>query len=110
MPISFTQSILIMFACAACTFFERWLPFVIFRKGKTPAVVDYLGKILPTAIMATLVVYCLRGTTFSAIGGFLPQLIAVAVTALLHLWKRNTLISVLGGTVVYMCLIQLVFV
>lgn len=110
MPISVTQSILIMLACALCTFAERLLPFVVFRGGKTPKIVEYLGKILPTAIMATLVVYCLRGTTFESFGGFLPQLIAVAVTALLHLWKRNTLISVLGGTVVYMCLIQFVFV
>lgn len=110
MPISPTQSILIMLACAVCTFAERLLPFVVFRGGKTPAIIDYLGKILPTAIMATLVVYCLRGTSFGSLGGFLPQLIAVAITALLHLWRRNTLISVLGGTVAYMCLVQLVFV
>ena len=110
MPISVTQSILIMLVCALCTFAERLLPFVVFRKGKTPKMIEYLGKLLPTAIMATLVVYCLRGTTFTSFGAFLPQLIAVAVTALLHLWRRNTLISVLGGTVVYMCLIQFVFV
>ena len=110
MPISVSQSIMIIAICACCTFFERLLPFLVFRKGKTPDIVSYLGKILPTAIMATLVIYCLRGTTFTSLGGFLPQLIAVAVTALLHLWRRNTLISVLGGTVTYMLLVQLVFV
>lgn len=109
MPISVSQSILIIAVCAACTFAERLLPFLIFRKGEPPKMVRYLGKILPTAIMATLVIYCLRATTFHSLNGFLPQLIAVAVTAILHLWRRNTLISVLGGTVVYMCLIQLVF-
>ena len=72
--------------------------------------VSYLGKVLPVAIMATLVVYCLRSTTFTSAGGFLPQFIAVAVTAALHLWKQNTLISVFAGTVIYMCLVQFVFV
>jgi branched-subunit amino acid transport protein AzlD len=81
----------------------------VFRKGNPPAIIGYLGKILPAAIMATLVIYCLRSTNFSSLGGFLPQLIAVGVTVLLHLWRRNTLISVLGGTAVYMVLVQFVF-
>ena len=109
MPVSVSHSVILILACAACTAFERFLPFMIFRKGSTPAVVTYLGRVLPAAIMATLVIYCLRGVSFSSLGGFLPQLIAVAVTALLHLWRRNTLISVLGGTAVYMCMVQLVF-
>ena len=108
MPVSVTRSILIILICAACTFAERLLPFLVFRKGASP-LVSYLGKILPAAIMATLVVYCLRDTTFTALSGFLPQLIAVVVTAGLHLWKRNTLISVVVGTAVYMCLVQFVF-
>ncbi|MBR2352879.1 MAG: AzlD domain-containing protein [Clostridia bacterium] len=110
MPISVTQSILIILICAACTALERFLPFLVFREGRTPAIVGYLGKILPMAIMATLVIYCLRGTTFTSFSGFLPQLIAVAVTVLFHLWRRNTLLSVLGGTVAHMCLVQFVFV
>ena len=109
MPVSVTQSILIIFACAACTFAERLLPFLVFRKGASSPIVSYLGKVLPAAIMATLVIYCLRTTSFTSATGFLPQLIAVGVTALLHLWKRNTLISVFVGTVVYMCLVQFVF-
>lgn len=109
MPVSVVQSIIIILVCAACTFAERLLPFLIFRKGASP-IVSYLGKVLPVAIMATLVVYCLRSTTFTSAGGFLPQFIAVAVTAALHLWKQNTLISVFAGTVIYMCLVQFVFV
>ena len=108
MPVSVQTSVLIIAICAACTFFERLLPFTIFRKGKVPAIIRYFGDILPTAIMATLVIYCLRSTDLTSLGGFIPQLIAVAVTALLHLWKRNTLISVLGGTMTYMCFVQFI--
>lgn len=109
MPVSFTRSIIIILVCAVCTFAERLLPFLVFRNGSSP-LVSYLGKVLPAAIMATLVVYCLRTTTFTSVGGFLPQMIAVAITAALHLWKRNTLISVFAGTAVYMCLVQFIFV
>ena len=109
MPVSVAKTVTVILVCAACTFLERLLPFLLFRKGKTPALVSYLGKVLPTAIMATLVIYCLRTTSFAAVNGFLPQGIGVAVTALLHLWKHNTLLSVLGGTVVYMCMVQFVF-
>ena len=109
MPVSVTQSVIIILVCAACTFAERLLPFLIFRKGSASPVISYLGKLLPAAIMATLVVYCLRTTDFTSLGGFLPQVIAVAVTAGLHLWKSNTLVSVLAGTAVYMCLVQFVF-
>lgn len=110
MPVSVIRSVVIILVCAACTFSERLLPFLFFRKGSSSPLVSYLGKVLPASIMATLVVYCLRGTIFTTAGGFLPQIIAVAITAGLHLWKRNTLISVFAGTVVYMCLVQFVFV
>ena len=109
MNIDVGRSILIIAVCAACTFAERLFPFVIFRGREVPEVVRYLGKILPTAIIATLTVYCLRGASFGSLGGFAPSLIAVAVTVALHLWKRNTLISVVGGTACYMLLVQLVF-
>lgn len=110
MPISVEQSILIIGICVGCTFLERWLPFLIFRKGEIPNLIRYLGKVLPLAIMATLVVYCLRGTTFDAYKNFIPQLVAVGATVVMHLWKGNTLLSVLGGTVTYMLLVQLVFI
>ena len=108
MPVSATNTILIILVCALCTYIERLLPFLLFRKAEPPGVVRYLGKMLPTAIMATLVIYCLRTTDFSTVNGFLPQAAGVAVTAALHLWKRNTLLSVLGGTVTYMCFVQFI--
>ena len=110
MPISVEQSIIIIAICVGCTILERGLPFLVFRKGEIPSLIRYLGKVLPLAIMATLVVYCLRGTTFDSVANFIPQIVAVVVTVILHLWKRNTLISVFGGTAVYMFLLQLVFI
>lgn len=88
----------------------RFLPFVIFGNNKeTPAFVTYLGKVLPYAIMAMLVVYCLKGVSFVQAPHGIPEAIAVAAVVILHLWKRNTLLSIVGGTVCYMMLIQLVF-
>ena len=110
MPISVEQSIIIIGICVGCTFLERWLPFLIFRKGQIPSMARYLGRVLPLAIMATLVVYCLRGTTFDSFGNFVPQIVAVIATVGVHLWKGNTLLSVFGGTATYMLLVQLVFV
>ncbi len=109
MVLSTTQSILIIAACAICTFAERALPFLLFRGKEVPEIVRYLGRVLPMAIMATLVMYCLKGITFSSAAGFAPPLIASALTALLHIWKRNTMLSIFGGTVCYMLLVQIVF-
>ena len=89
----------------------RFLPFFVFGSGKeTPKFITYLGKYLPYAIMGMLVVYCLKGISFVTAPHGLPELIAVAAVVLLHLWKRNTLLSIGGGTVLYMILIQVVFV
>lgn len=109
MSISVGESVLIIAVCALCTFAERLLPFVVFGRREVPSPVRYLGKMLPLAVMATLVVYCLRHISFSEAGLFLPQLICVAVMALLHLWKSNTMLSVVCGTVLYMVLVQAVF-
>ncbi|MBQ2953654.1 MAG: AzlD domain-containing protein [Clostridia bacterium] len=88
----------------------RFLPFLIFSGGrKTPAIIERLGAVLPAAMMAMLVVYCLKGTSFATAEGWVPVLIGVAVTAGLHVWKRNTLLSIVGGTVCYMLLVQVVF-
>ncbi len=92
--------------CALCTFSERLLPFLVFRKGKLPNIIVYIGKYLPTAVILTLVVYCLREIRFDTASAFIPQLLSVAVTALLHLWKKNTLLSVAGGTACCMILIR----
>lgn len=109
MAISATESILIIAVCALCTIFERALPFLFFRGKEVPDVIQYLGGILPMAIMATLVIYCLKETSFTSAAGFLPQLIACSVTVVLHLWRRNAMLSIFGGTVIYMFLIQAIF-
>lgn len=106
-PLSYTLAVIAV--CALCTFEERMLPFLIFRKGEVPGVVRYLGRVLPLAVMAALTMYCLRGVRLTSLAGFAPQLLASAVTAGLHLWKRSTLLSVAGGTACYMLLVQLVF-
>lgn len=95
---------------ALVTALLRFLPFFIFRDGKkTPKVIEKLGRSLPTAIMAMLVVYCLKDVSFKSLSGFLPALIAGTVVCLLHLWKRNTLVSTILGTICYMSLVQAVF-
>jgi len=95
---------------ALVTALIRFLPFIIFNGSrKTPKLIEKLSKTLPCAIMAMLVVYCLKGVSFTSLAGFVPSLIACTVVAALHIWKRNTLISIVGGTVCYMLLVQLVF-
>ncbi|MBQ2455913.1 MAG: AzlD domain-containing protein [Firmicutes bacterium] len=94
---------------AAVTVMLRALPFVLFGGGrKTPDVVTYLGKVLPCAVMAMLVVYCLRDTSLS-VSSWLPRFIASAVTCGLYVLKRNSLLSIALGTACYMLLVQLVF-
>ena len=95
--------------CAVCTLLERALPFLIFRDRQVPPAVVYLGGCLPMAIICTLVVYCLRNISFADAVSWLPQIIASALTVVLHLWKRNTLLSIAGGTVCCMLLTQFVF-
>lgn len=88
----------------------RFLPFIIFSKGrKVPEVVAYLGRVLPYAVMAMLVVYCLKGISFVKMPFGVPELISVVLVVVLHVWKRNTLLSIVGGTVCYMVLVQMVF-
>ncbi|MBQ7737893.1 MAG: AzlD domain-containing protein [Oscillospiraceae bacterium] len=105
------HSVALVGVMAAVTAAIRFAPFLIFRGGKeTPAVIRRLGTLLPGAVMAMLVVYCLRNAELTAPPHALPEVLAVAVTAGLHLWKRSTLLSIIGGTVCYMLLVQLVFV
>ena len=105
------QSLITIGIIALGTVFTRFLPFWLFPKGKpAPRIVAYLGKVLPCAVMGLLVVYCLKDVQPAAAPYGLPELIAVAATAGLHVWKKNTLLSVGVGTVLYMLLVQLVFV
>ena len=95
---------------AVVTAVLRFLPFWIFREGrKTPAIIEYLGGVLPYAIMGMLVVYCLKGVSLASPGLWLPQLISCGIVAGLHIWKRNTLLSIGLGTVCYMLLVQFAF-
>ena len=96
---------------ALVTFLTRVLPFLLFgRGGKPPAVVLYLGKYLPPAVIAMLIVYCLKDVTFTSPAGWAPALIACVAVAAIHAWRHNNMLSIVGGTVLYMVLVQVVFV
>ena len=95
---------------ALVTALLRFLPFWLFSgRRKTPPLLERLGKSLPFAVMGMLVVYCLRQVHFSTPAGFLPSLIAGAAVVLIHWWRRNTLLSIVCGTLCYMLLVQGVF-
>ena len=95
---------------ALVTLLLRLLPFLIFNgKRETPKFINYLGKVLPYAIMGMLVVYCLRSTGVTSYPWGIPELIASLVVIALHLWRHNTLISIVAGTACYMLLVQFVF-
>lgn len=101
---------LVLAALMAGTVITRFLPFVLFPKGKeTPRYVEYLGRTLPYATMGLLVVYCLKGISLTESPFGLPEFIAVAAVAALHVWKKNSLLSIGTGTVIYMVLVQAVF-
>ena len=105
-----TQRLVTIALCALATILTRFLPFLLFSSGRpTPKYVRYLGRALPPAIFGMLVVYCLKNVSIVSGSHGLPELIAIAVTVGLHLWKRQTLLSIAGGTIAYMLLIQLVF-
>ena len=104
------HSILIVAVAALVTMATRFLPFLIFGNGrKTPELITYLGKVLPCAIMGMLVIYCLKDVAFLSAPYGIPELLGCAVVAVLHLWKRNSLLSIGAGTVFYMFLIQVIF-
>ena len=104
------HAILLILTMTAGTMATRFLPFLLLGgKRQTPPFIAYLGKVLPYAIMGMLVVYCLKGVSLTEISSVLPAVLGVGITAGLHLWKRNTLISIIGGTVAYMLLVQMVF-
>lgn len=104
------QEIMTIGLCALATMATRFLPFFVFRANKpTPKYIQYLGKALPAAIFGMLVVYCLKSVNVLVGSHGLPELIAIVLVVVLHLWKRNMLLSIAGGTVCYMLLVQLVF-
>lgn len=104
------HSVWIIAVAALVTAATRFLPFLIFRGGKkTPDIIVYLGKVLPYAIMGMLVVYCMKDVAFASAPYGIPEILGCATVAVLHLWKRNSLLSIGVGTVFYMLLVQFIF-
>jgi len=104
------QQIITIIMVILGTMITRFLPFIIFPAGKpVPKYVKYLGKFLPAAVFGLLIIYCLKDVSIFTGSHGIPELISIAVVVGLHLWKRNMLLSIAGGTVCYMLLVQFVF-
>ncbi|KAB1440627.1 branched-chain amino acid transporter permease [Candidatus Galacturonibacter soehngenii] len=107
---SLAEQIIIISICVLGTILTRFLPFLIFSSKKpTPAYVQYLGKALPSAIFGMLVIYCLKDIRIFKGSHGIPELLSIIFVCILHLWKRQMLVSIAGGTILYMLLIQFVF-
>lgn len=105
-----TQQIITIGLCIAGTMLTRFLPFAIFNeKRKTPAFVQYLGRFLPSAVFCMLVIYCLRNVHVLSGTHGLPEFISILVTGVLHIYKRQMLLSIAGGTICYMLLLHFIF-
>lgn len=105
-----TQQIIIIGCVVLGTLTTRFLPFIIFNSDKeTPQYIKYLGYMLPPAVFGLLVIYALREVEMTSVSGFLPELLAVGLIIILHYWKKSMLLSIAGGTIFYMFLVQMVF-
>ncbi len=104
------QHIITIAVCAIATMLTRFLPFILFPAGKPPPkYIRFLGHALPGAVFSMLVVYCLKHVDFLSGSHGLPELIAIVIVVALHLWQKKMLLSIAGGTIAYMLLVQLVF-
>jgi branched-subunit amino acid transport protein AzlD len=111
MILSTQQSLILIAIFTIGTFLTRVLPFILFPNNKeTPKYVLYLGNVLPFAAIGLLIVYCLKGVSILDASYGIPEGIAIMCIVLLHLWKNNVLLSIGGGTVIYMAMVQLVFI
>ena len=105
-----TQQIITIGMVVLGTLITRFLPFIVFPAGKpTPKYIQYLGRFLPSAVFGLLVIYCLKDVSLFTGSHGIPEAVSIAVVVLLHLWKRQMLLSIAGGTICYMLLVQLVF-
>lgn len=105
-----SQQIITIALCVAGTMATRFLPFIIFSSKKpTPKYIQYLGKVLPSAVFGMLIIYCLKDVSITSGNHGMPEMISILVTVALHKWKRKMLLSIAGGTFCYMLLIQFVF-
>ena len=104
------QQVVTIALCVAGTMLTRFLPFLVFSPRKeTPGYIQYLGKALPCAVFGMLVIYCLKNVSLFTGSHGLPEFIAIAVTIALHLWRKQMLLSIAGGTACYMVLVQFLF-
>ena len=104
-----TEEIITIALCVLGTMITRFLPFLVFRSNQpTPKYIQYLGKVLPGAIFSMLIIYCLRNVSITGGSHGIPEAIAIALTMGLHLWKRQMLLSIAGGTISYMLLVQFI--
>lgn len=100
--------ILAILIMAGVTALLRFAPIIFFRGGKVPKWLDYLGKVLPFAMMPILVMYCIKDTNWGYTGSLVPMLVGIMITAVIHIWKKNTILSLITGMIVYMVLLRLV--
>lgn len=105
------EMIVFIFACGLGTFLTRVIPFIFLPEGKeTPRIILYLGRVLPAACMGLLIVYCLKDVSLLSFPHGIPEAIGILSVAILHKWKGNALLSIFGGTIIYMVLVQTVFI
>ena len=105
-----SEQIMTIAAVILATMLTRFLPFLIFPAGKpTPSYIQYLGKVLPSAVFGLLVIYCLKDVSLWTGNHAIPEFLAIAVVVGLHIWKRQMMLSIAGRTICYMRLVQLVF-
>ena len=104
-----TQEMITIALVALATMATRFLPFLVFSSKNTPKYIQYLGRTLPAAVFGLLVVYCLKGVHVFTWSHGMPEFISVALVVALHLWRRQMLLSIAGGTVCYMLLVQFLF-
>lgn len=105
--LSLEQAIIAALIGALVIFFTRAFPFLLFSKREPPAIIRFIEKYIPPMVMAVLLVYCFKDVEFTSIPFGLPELIGLLVTVFLHLWKSNSMLSIFGGTILYMVLIRL---
>ncbi|MGK4044606.1 branched-chain amino acid transporter permease [Heyndrickxia oleronia] len=110
MTMNITQQIIIVAMVVFGTMLTRFVPFIVFPSGKnTPKYIQYLGKVLPSSVFGFLVIYSLKDVRLLSGSHGIPELLGVITVVILHFWKKNMFLSIAGGTIIYMLLVQMVF-
>lgn len=108
--VSTLQSILIILTMGIATFITRAFPFIVFSKNKNSSYINYIGKVLPPAVIGMLIIYCVKNVNIFEFPYGLSEILSIVSVILLHVWKRNNLLSILGGTIIYMILVQKIII